>query len=443
MLKYIKGLSPKQIQLGAIIIGGIVAVILCIVLAGAPQTPAPQAVPDEVLIVSSDVPLADEPQTNNDIFASALNTGEYSGTVLEETADAGAGYVRETLFIGDSNTAGMILYGSNTDVTMDNGIGIVSMGISHVETLRCVKFQGMGAVPIPEAIKIMQPRRIVITYGTNDFYLSPEEFAKKYNSALKAIREAYPYADIIIGSIFPITQNCSYYTVSMPVIDKFNLELVKLARETGVKFLNWSEVLKDPVTGYAKSEYMSGDGVHLNKSGAEQVIKYFRTHSLDSEDKRPKPLKPVPVREPTPPGLLGSGPRTPAAEIEPMAEQILVTVTFMATEGGLVNGSQSFSLQLAPGDTAGPVSAEPLPGYVFIGWSDGSGIFTVPIDAESGQSYVITAIFEKAPAPPPADQPPGDQPPADPPPGDQPPNDPPPTDPPSTDQPQGDPPAGG
>jgi hypothetical protein len=405
---FINNNKVKLLWIGA----AALAAVICLVPLNSKQQPAPEDAADDIVIVSSDVPLADAGNADNEIFVSALVAGEYTGTILEETSDAGLGYVRDTLFIGDSNTAGMLIHSSTTNVTMDNGIGIVSMGISHVETLRCVKFQGMEAVPVPEAVKIMQPRRIVITYGTNDYYLSPEDFAGKYKKALKAIQEAYPYTDIIIGSIFPVTKNCSYYTVTMPIIDKFNLELVKLARETGVRFLNWSEVLIDPITGYANSEYMSGDGVHLSKKGMEQIMAYFRTHSLDSEDKRPKPLKPIPVREPTPPGLLGSGPRTPVPDLVPMEEQILVTVTFIAAEGGLVNGAASFSMQLCPGDTAGPVSAEPLPGYVFTGWSSGSDTFTVPLDALHGQSFVITALFAIIPVPP--SEPPS-EPPAEPP----------------------------
>ena len=300
-------MDSKQARL--LLVGGTAIVaLLCVAVVIGLQTPALPGADPSVTPAESQV---DPEYADNDIFATALSSGEYAETVLGETADAGANYVKETLFIGDSNTAGMINNTSTTNVSMNNGIGIVSMGISHVTSLNCVKFQGMAAVPVPEAVKILQPRRIVITYGTNDYYMAPEKFAATYKDALEAIEKAYPYSDIIIGSIFPITSNCSYYTVSMPTIEKFNLELVKLAREKELRFLNWSEALKDPVTGYCKPEYMAGDGVHLSRKGLEEIFGYFRTHKLDSEDKRPKPLNPIPVREPNPPGLLGVGLDTP------------------------------------------------------------------------------------------------------------------------------------
>jgi len=462
-----KRLTPKQtrgLMVGGTIVAGAVCIGLLVYFQNQPLVSA-----------DSDVPLAapaalitDEEYVENDLFASALSSGEYASTVLEKTVDAGVEYVKETLFIGDSNTAGMLNHSATTNVTMDNGIGIVSMGIAHVTSLRCVKFSGMGAVAVPEAIQIMQPRRIVITYGTNDFYMSPEQYAETYIAALDAIKSAYPYSDIIIGSIFPITSNCSYYTVSMPVIEKFNVELVKIAQEKNVRFLNWSEALKDPVTGFCKPEYMAGDGVHLSSKGMQEIFDYFRTHKLDGEDKRPKPLNPIPYREATPAGLLGSGPRTPVEEQEPAAEQDqsgLVTVTFAAGAGGSVSGG---SFSVAPGATAGPVTAQPNKGYVFVGWTGAASSssptisFTVPASASPGQSFVITALFEPAEAPPketpketPKDKPPKDDPPpAEKPPGDdkppggdkpppeKPPDKPPPEEPPPEEPPPEEPPPG-
>ena len=393
-----KRLSPKLKKL--LLIGvPILAASICVVLVLVLQNPSPGVTGANSSGFEGQTV---EPEyADNDTFAVALSTGEYAGIILEKTNDAGVDYVKDTLFIGDSNTAGMINYGSTTNVTMKNGIGIVSMGISHVTSLNCVKFSGMSAVPVPQAVQIMQPRRILINYGTNDYYMTPEKFAETYKNALDAIHDAYPYSDIIIGSIFPITSNCSYYTVSMPTIEKFNLELVKVAQEKGVRFLNWSEALKDPATGYCKSEYMAGDGVHLSKKGMEQISNYFRTHKLDGDDKRPKPLNPVPVREPTPVGLLGVGLPTEENDEpkpEPVANQGLVTVTFSAGTGGSVSGGGSYSV--APGSTVGPVTAQPQTGYRFVGWtgavssSSASITFTVPANAEAGKSYAMTAVFE-------------------------------------------------
>ena len=62
------------------------------------------------------------------------------GTVLPQTPDAGRSYVDETLFIGDSNTARYLLYADDTGqafTTLNNNIGVVSMGAGAITTLKC------------------------------------------------------------------------------------------------------------------------------------------------------------------------------------------------------------------------------------------------------------------------------------------------------------------
>ena len=146
----------------------------------------------------------------------------------------GQEYIDETLFIGDSNTYRMISYGFTS---LENDIGVVSMGIQMVTTKPCVYFKGYAnPVTIPEAVKIMQPRRIIMTFGTNNTIgWSTETFIDSYRTALEAIHDAYPYADIIINSIPPVHQYRDNPDITMQTIDKFNLGLVELAEEMGVQ----------------------------------------------------------------------------------------------------------------------------------------------------------------------------------------------------------------
>ena len=53
-------------------------------------------------------------------------------------------------------------------------------------------------------------------------------------------------------------------------------------------FLNSPEVLKDSVTGYAKSGYVeTSDGIHLTRTAMDALFNYIRTHSYITEDDRP------------------------------------------------------------------------------------------------------------------------------------------------------------
>ena len=88
------------------------------------------------------------------------------GTILAETADAGRSYVDETLFIGDSNTARYLLYANETGTaftSLNNNIGVVSMGVGSITSLKCEKFKGSSAMyTVPDAVAMLKPKRIII-----------------------------------------------------------------------------------------------------------------------------------------------------------------------------------------------------------------------------------------------------------------------------------------
>ena len=250
-----------------------------------------------------------EPEADQEYDAEQgkLDKDQYGSTVLAETEDAGQEYLDETLFIGDSNTVRMMAYGHTT---LSNTIGVISMGIQHVPTKKCVYFTDRsGAVSIPEAVAIMQPKRIVITFGTNNTIgWSSDVFASEYKEALEAITDAWPYADIIINAVPPVDKLRQNTGITMQTIDSFNQALAEMAEELGYKFLDSSEALKDEDTGFAKTDYTISDGVHLSKKGMQTLFDYVRTHSYETEDRRPKPLKTVPGRKETPPDIITEDP---------------------------------------------------------------------------------------------------------------------------------------
>lgn len=133
------------------------------------------------------------------------------GTILPETADAGRNYVDETLFIGDSNTARYLLYANETGTaftSLNNNIGVVSMGVGSITSLKCEKFKGSSAMyTVPDAVAMLKPKRIIICYGTNNLSGSSTDatnYIKTYLQGLQAIQTAWPYCDIIVSAIPPL-----------------------------------------------------------------------------------------------------------------------------------------------------------------------------------------------------------------------------------------------
>lgn len=320
------------------------------------------------------------------------------GTILAETADAGRSYVDETLFIGDSNTARYLLYANETGTaftSLNNNIGVVSMGVGSITSLKCEKFKGSSAMyTVPDAVAMLKPKRIIICYGTNNLSGSSTDatnYIKTYLQGLQAIQTAWPYCDIIVSAIPPLDRQRENTNLTMTQVDAYNAALVQMCEENGFKFLNSAEVLRDDATGWAKKDYTLSDGVHLSKEAVTAYFTYVRTHAYAAEDRRPQPLGTIPTPDGVPANLINK---------DPIAVRgAKVPLEFVAANGGKLSGTTSQLVK--KGGTAAAVTAVPDEGFVFAGWTASSGgsyssatiSFTMPQNADAG-GVVLTANFK-------------------------------------------------
>lgn len=364
-------------------------------------------------------------ESNYNKNENALPVEELQSTILQKTEDAGEEYIKETLFLGDSNTVRMMSYRDITYVSLENSIGVEGMGIQSVPTLQCVQFKGVkGTLTMPEAVAVIQPKRIVITFGTNNAgSMGTEGFIKSYEKALDAIHDKYEYADIIIGAVPPIDKYHINENLSMTTIDKFNVALAELAEAKGYKFLNWTEALKDPNTGFCNKEYTIQDGIHISKAGMEAMFTYFRTHSYIGEDRRPKPLKEVPERIGYNPGIIANDPNKvdgpisrPASSSAASSSKGTAEVIFSVLNEGdktqsggtvVMNGAgyTSVSASVEVGGACPTVTAVPNDGFVFAYWACSVGSigdvsnstlsgFKVFSTVKPGEQVYVTAVFK-------------------------------------------------
>ena len=171
----------------------------------------------------------------------------------------------------------------------------------------------------------MQPRRVIVTFGTNDLdpNYSAASFAESYRAGLQAIADAYPAADIIVNAIPPLGRSHSNASLTQSQVDEYNKAIVEMCDANGWKFLNSAEVLKDAATGYAKEGYVeSSDGIHLTRAAMDALFTYIRTHSYVTEDTRPA-LTAVPKHTDDKDAVTYATPvveATPAASEEPDSE---------------------------------------------------------------------------------------------------------------------------
>ena len=227
-----------------------------------------------------------------------VEDANWDGVSLKKTADAGQDYIDDTLFIGDSNFRRLVSYNV---ISGDNVIGMTGLGIQGVFYGNGVYLSGYSEPMTPlRAIEIIEPRRVLLNFGTNNLGGYTENFISVYRDVIESIREAYEYTDIIVMSVPPLARDVDtgYAKLYMSDVDEFNEALKEMCRDMGVPFLNVTDdCLKDPETGYAKAELMYSDGIHIETNGLRDLIDYYRTHAYVTEDRRPSGGTDITVRE--------------------------------------------------------------------------------------------------------------------------------------------------
>ena len=352
-----------------------------------------------------DTPSPDSTVTDDGDLADHYQINETSSALLTETADAGDAYQNETLFLGDSNT--VRLY-ANGLISLQQFCAKEGIGTSAALNDGIVAFKKDNTLyTMAQAVAKMKPRRVVIMLGTNDNSMSTEDFISNYTALVQAIQASYPYADIIVNTVPPVPENHSNYpNMDQARIDDFNMALLSMCEQLGVKFLNTAEVLKD-ATGYGNADYYQSGDIHLKTTGLKVLLNYLRTHAYETEDRRPD-TSGVPTRAEytfSPSSAVAAPSSSESASSSEAASSSEETVEYKAsyrvdkTGGGTLsangNTGKALTCTVTGASQSVSVTAVPDEGYVFVKWSDGSTQKT-RTDTNFKQDLDVTAVFAAA-----------------------------------------------
>lgn len=341
-----------------------------------------------------------------------------STALLTETADAGTDYLNDTLFLGDSNTVrlynnGLISLqqfcakeGIGTQVALNEGIVTFKKDSNHYT--------------IPQAVAMMKPRRVVMTFGTNDTGMEVPDFIAHYTALIQAIQQSYPYTDIIVNTVPPVPADHSNYPhMDQAKIDDFNMALLNMCEQLGVRFLNSAEALKGS-DGYGIADYYTSGDIHLKSAGLKAVLNYLRTHALQTEDRRPDTNN-IPTRTMEYVSNPSSAVAAPSSEAVSSSESQAESASSSESSssestsegkkfearyrvdkngGGTLSvgndtGNSSVTYTVTDPDKSITVTAVPAEGHVFVKWSDGLTSKT-RTDTDFKQNLDVTAVFGTA-----------------------------------------------
>ena len=368
-------------------------------------------------------PAASEPQSGDPTKTDGDLAGHYqinnaSSALLTETADAGSEYQDSTLFLGDSNTVrlynnGLVSLqqfcakeGIGTQVALNEGIVTFKRDSNHYT--------------IPQAVAMMKPRRVVMTFGTNDTGMEVPDFIAHYTALIQAIQQSYPYTDIIVNTVPPVPADHSNYPhMDQAKIDDFNMALLDLCEQLGVRFLNSAEALKGS-DGYGIADYYTSGDIHLKSAGLKAVLNYLRTHALQTEDRRPDTNN-IPTRTMEYVSNPSSAVAAPSSEAVSSSESQAESASSSESSssestsenkkfearyrvdkngGGTLSvgndtGNSSVTYTVTDPDKSITVTAVPAEGHVFVKWSDGLTSKT-RTDTDFKQNLDVTAVFGTA-----------------------------------------------
>lgn len=149
----------------------------------------------------------------------------------------------DTFFAGDSLIHGLEIYNI---VNGENLVTQISARLSHLE-------ENIGV------IVARNPKVLILHYGLNMLWADEtgtQWFIDDYSELVLRLKKDLPDTRIIISGIFPVDEEIAVDDI-FTHIPRHNEALKKMCADTGVEFLDSTELVK------ASSEYYSTDGIHL------------------------------------------------------------------------------------------------------------------------------------------------------------------------------------
>lgn len=182
-------------------------------------------------------------------------------------------YFDNVLFIGDSRTVGLSLYGDLDNATFAADVG---MTIYDVFDRRC---EGGGTVM--DALRARRYGKIYIMLGINECGSgSPDKWVQAYSDVITQIQTLQPGAIVVIQSIMKVGsgKSASSTSINNNNINRRNTALKELANGWNIYYLDINPAVCDS-DGNLPSNY-SFDQVHLYAKYYYLWVDYLMSHGL-------------------------------------------------------------------------------------------------------------------------------------------------------------------
>jgi hypothetical protein len=232
---------------------------------------------------------------NNDVGTEApdgdetpsIPTGKPS-RVLGATADMGQAYIDSMIFVGESTTAhlrsrGVLTGGKSTKQVWSNESNTMALDLNILQ--KTINYPETGQeMTIAAAAVVAKPRYIVLNFGVNviqTFGKNEKLYITAYGKLIDAIHEASPDTVVILQTVYPVAANQASFGEGAATINAYikrlNELLPDIATAHNAYVVDTASVLVGS-DGNLRSDYQTGDGIHLTTEAYVQILGYLRTH---------------------------------------------------------------------------------------------------------------------------------------------------------------------
>lgn len=231
--------------------------------------------------VTSEPPETEAPATDSNVSSAPESTAsveESSGTASDTstdnqpTIDFDKEYFSSSLFIGDSISTGLSLYGF-----LDQDNVFAQQGLAPSTALDAE----IDGVTLSDKITAFKPKKIFVMLGTNSVgYADNETLAASMNELVEKI-SGLTKAKIYVISIPPITpeaEQSDENELTKKDIDDYNAKLKTAVSGSGASFIDLNSVLSNS-DGYFDADYAEMDGIHFMGTTYEVMLSYLQKHS--------------------------------------------------------------------------------------------------------------------------------------------------------------------
>ena len=271
--KKVNGLSVAIIALNIVIVGIVILLVVLVYLHMKEDTDNGRG--ESTTTTTPPVSQSDTVSQSNESQPTESSTSDTTAedpsvtttTTFIPVTGYNRGFFDNDLFIGDSISTGLYLYGF-----IDKSNVFAEVGLNP-ESAVSTRIDGVTSI---EKTSSMQPRNIYIMLGTNGLaFMNGSYMANRMIELIAELEMACPTAHIYIITIPPVTAaHEAEGQETMAMVNEYNAKLKEICSTGGYGCIDLCSRLQDG-NGYLAAQYAEADGLHFLSDAYTAMLSFI------------------------------------------------------------------------------------------------------------------------------------------------------------------------